>query len=172
MPYKKRPVLPALTNGQIELLRAKIRQRSIVRANGCRDWIGSRSSQMKYATIADPRRPSQPLYLHHATAEMNGKPKPANACPDGSHRWELHHVCKNRVCLNSDHMVWVTSRQHVALHVQDRAELVAQRKTRREAAKRTAQLLLSARNQPRPVRSVPAPAAGPAVATEMEMGAA
>jgi hypothetical protein len=164
MPYKKRAALPALTPDQIELLRKKIQQRSIVRANGCRDWIGSRSSQMKYATIADPRRPSQPLYLHHACAEINGKHKPTTACPDGSHRWELHHICKNRVCMNSNHMVWVTSRQHVALHVQDRAALVAQRKARREAAKRAAQQLLSATKQPRPV---PAPAAGAAMALEV-----
>jgi HNH endonuclease len=163
MSYTKRPALPALTLDQIELLRTKIQRRSIVRPSGCRDWIGSRSSQMKYATIADPRRPAQPLYLHHATAEVNGKQKPNTPCPDGSHRWELHHICKNRVCVNPSHIIWVTSKQHVALYVQDRAELVARRKAQHKAAERETQQFLLENKAPQQV-----PTAGGA-AMELEV---
>ena len=35
--------------------------------------------------------------------------------PDGSHRWELHHICLNRSCVNPDHIQLVTHREHARI---------------------------------------------------------
>ena len=81
---------------------------------GCWEWQRSRSSQGRYPTIGIG--PGRPEYAYKvAWVDANG-PLPASPCPDGSHRWELHHACRNRACVNPDHIELLTSKQHVAEH--------------------------------------------------------
>ena len=73
-------------------------------------------------TIALPGS-RQPEYADRvAWAEANG-PIPIKTCPDGSWRWELHHRCFNKDCVNSSHIQLVTQKQHVAIHNVRRAAM-------------------------------------------------
>ena len=89
-------------------------------ATGCFEWKGSLSSQGGYPTIALPasRRPEYAYRI--AWAAVNG-PIPLKACPDGSYRWEIHHLCFNRRCVNPKHLKLLTQKQHAAAHNARRA---------------------------------------------------
>jgi HNH endonuclease len=89
---------------------------------GCHEWTGSLSSQGGYPTIA-LRGTRKPEYAHRvAWAEANG-PIPIKPCPDGSGRWEIHHLCFNRICVNAKHLKLVTKKQHGQLHSERRAAM-------------------------------------------------
>jgi hypothetical protein len=61
----------------------------------------------------DSRRPD---YAHRVAWESVHGPVPTTPCPDGSHRWELHHTCLNRSCVNPAHIQLVTHREHTDIH--------------------------------------------------------
>jgi hypothetical protein len=89
---------------------------------GCYEWNGSLSSQGGYPTIALPGG-RKPEYAYRvAWAEANG-PIPITPPPDGSYRWEIHHVCFDRRCVNPEHLQLVTQKQHVAIHNARRAAM-------------------------------------------------
>jgi len=81
----------------------------------CWEWQRSHSSQGRYPTISVEgcRRPD---YAHRVAWESVHGPVPTTPCPDGSHRWELHHTCLNRSCVNPDHIQLVTHREHTDIH--------------------------------------------------------
>ncbi|MDE1161911.1 MAG: HNH endonuclease signature motif containing protein [Acidobacteriaceae bacterium] len=80
---------------------------------GCYNWTGSLSSQAGYPTIGDGQKV---LYAHRVAWESINGPMPTTPCPDGSFRWELHHVCQNKRCINQTHIQLVTQREHAVLH--------------------------------------------------------
>jgi hypothetical protein len=84
-------------------------------ATGCWEWLGSRSSRGKYPTISveGSRRPE---YAYKVAWESLFGPVPETPCLDGSWRWELHHICLNRNCVNPNHLQLVTQRAHMAIH--------------------------------------------------------
>jgi hypothetical protein len=152
---RKYPSLPSLSPEQKKNLRKKLRTRTIVDSEtGCRIWEGAVATQSRYGIIGDPRTGcKRPSYTHHLAAEIAGKVQP-NVYPfDGSHEWQLHHVCRRRLCTNPDHLVWLTSKQHSAEHAPDRAEAAARRRVAKAAA--------VPRKGPRPVP--PAACAAPAM---------
>ena len=88
----------------------------------CWEWSGSRSSQGRYPTISVAGG-LKPEYAHRiAWAEVNG-PIPLTPCPDGSWRWELHHRCFNKDCVNPSHIQLVTQKKHVAIHTARRTAM-------------------------------------------------
>ena len=89
---------------------------------GCWNWNASLSSQGKYPTVASEEDGRTPLYVHHATWTTVNGPVPTTPCPDGSHRWELHHSCTNNKCINPSHIDLVTHREHVEAHKHERRE--------------------------------------------------
>jgi hypothetical protein len=89
---------------------------------GCFEWNRGLSTQGGYPTIALPGS-RKPEYAHRvAWAEVNG-PIPITPCSDGSGRWEIHHLCFNRLCVNPKHLKLVTKKQHGALHSARRAAM-------------------------------------------------
>lgn len=82
---------------------------------GCFEWQRSLSSQGRYPTIGMEGK-RRPEYAYKVAWESVNGPVPVTPCPDGSWRWELHHRCFNRQCVNPDHIQLVTHNQHVALH--------------------------------------------------------
>src|ERR1039458_2159886 len=89
----------------------------------CFDWNRSLSTQGGYPTIALART-DNPEYAHRvAWAEVNG-PIPLKPCPDGSLRWEIHHICFNRLCVNPKHLKLLTKKQHSAIHSARRAAVL------------------------------------------------
>lgn len=81
-------------------------------ASGCRIWTGALSSQGRYPTVAAGGGSGKVLYVHQVMAG----PAPEGSPPDGSHRYEVHHLCFRRSCVNPDHLTWLTHRQHMAIH--------------------------------------------------------
>ena len=82
---------------------------------GCWDWNRSRSSQGRYPTIARARS-GKPEYAYRVAWAGGNGPIPLKPCPDGSWRWELHHRCFNKDCVNPSHIKLVTQKLHVAIH--------------------------------------------------------
>jgi hypothetical protein len=110
---------------------------------GCWIWARSLSTQGKYPTVAGEVNGKRPVYAYRATYEDKFGPIPTTPCPDGSHRWELHHKCAgvgstqggtNR-CVNPDHIMLVTSKEHRAIHKAMRAELKAAKATKKTPKK-------------------------------------
>lgn len=88
----------------------------------CWEWNRSRSSQGRYPTIGLPGS-GKPEYAYRiAWSEANG-PIPIKPCPDGSWRWEIHHVCFNKLCVNPKHLKLVTNKEHTAAHNARRAAM-------------------------------------------------
>jgi hypothetical protein len=80
----------------------------------CHIWTGSHSSQGRYPTVGTAS--ATPAYVH----KLMAGPAPEFPPPDGSHRWEAHHTCRNRSCVNGKHLVWLTHRQHMKVHAEIR----------------------------------------------------
>ncbi len=56
-------------------------------------------------------------YLHELVWELSrGRAIPEGACPDGSRRYEVHHLCDHRRCLNADHLLLVSQKRHSRIH--------------------------------------------------------
>jgi len=93
-------------------------------ATKCHEWTGSISSQAGYPTIGIGR--SKPEYAYRVAWTAANGPMPTTPPPDGSWRWELHHDCENKRCVNADHVVLLTNKQHAARHKALRAARAAQ----------------------------------------------
>ena len=89
---------------------------------GCYDWNRGLSSQGGYPTISLPGGRATEYAHRIAWAEANG-PIPIKPCPDGSWRWEIHHMCFERRCVNPKHLKLVTQKQHSAIHSDRRAAM-------------------------------------------------
>jgi len=89
---------------------------------GCWEWVRSHSTQGRYPTIGMPGS-HRPEYAYRVAWESVNGPVPTTPCPDGSHRWELHHSCQNRSCVNPQHIELVTHREHVREHNAIRATI-------------------------------------------------
>ena len=127
----------------------RIRGRWIVNEfTGCWLWQGSHSSQGLYPTVGGPG--GTVVYLHRAMYEATYGPIPTEPPADGSRRFEIHHSCGSRSCLNPEHLALVTQRQHATIHAGLRAEKRAAR------AKRNTMPL---RIPPMPIPALVAPAA-------------
>jgi hypothetical protein len=85
-------------------------------ATQCWNWNGSRSSQYRYPTIASEENGKTPLYAYRAMWEDANGSIPAGPAPDGSWRYEMHHRCENKACINPAHVMLVTSKEHAAIH--------------------------------------------------------
>lgn len=86
--------------------------------NDCWEWQGAIATQGGYPIIGgyvDGKKVS-PQYAYKVLWVEKFGPMPTEDCPDGSHRWELHHTCENKHCVNPDHLILVTHREHMALH--------------------------------------------------------
>lgn len=91
-------------------------------ATMCWEWSGGRSSQGRYPTISLAGGRGTEYAYRIAWAEANG-PIPIKPGPDGSWRWEIHHLCFNRHCVNPKHLKLLTQKQHVAAHNTRRAAM-------------------------------------------------
>lgn len=70
--------------------------------DGCLLWRGVISSQGYAITRIDGEK----QYVHRLLTP-------------GSENLEVHHLCGNRSCVNEEHLVVVTSKQHSAYHLKD-----------------------------------------------------
>ena len=82
---------------------------------GCHEWTGAMSTQAGYPTVMVNSK-NDIRYVYHLTWEALNGPIPEGPCPDGSHRYELHHRCENKACINAHHVQLLTSRQHQEIH--------------------------------------------------------
>lgn len=87
-------------------------------ATGCHNWTGSHSSQGSYPTIGNGQSTE---YAHRVAYVQANGPIPSGPAPDGSHRYEIHHTCRNRSCVNPAHLELLSHREHMAIHSADRA---------------------------------------------------
>jgi hypothetical protein len=115
----------------------------------CWMWARSRSSQGKYPTIGSDISPKTPKYVHQVMWESVNGPVPTTPCPDGSDRWELHHRCFEKTCINPNHVVLLSRKAHAREHRLIRSVLKAAKKSK----------VISF-----PVKPVAPPAPAPAVA--------
>jgi hypothetical protein len=82
---------------------------------GCHNWTGSRSSQGRYPTVSIEGS-KRPVYAYRLSWEAINGPMPTTAPPDGSDRWEFHHQCENKGCVNGKHVQLVTRKEHAQIH--------------------------------------------------------
>lgn len=104
---------------------------------GCHVWTASTSSQHKYPTIASEENGKRPVYAYRASWESANGPLPTTPPPDGSYRWEFHHVCQNKRCVNAAHVRLVSQRQHAAIHADLRRRRSQDQRPRRPVAPTT-----------------------------------
>ena len=72
---------------------------------GCLLWLGTKFNQGYGLFILD----GQSIQAHRIHWEMaNDAPQPGK---------ELHHICKNKACVNLDHLEEVTRREHKRKHL-------------------------------------------------------
>ena len=89
----------------------RIRKKLVVNDfNHCWIWHGALSSQGKYPTIGVKRGEVQ--YVHRLLYEDRNGPLPDGPAPDGT-RWELHHACMNKRCVNPAHISLMTRTKHI-----------------------------------------------------------
>lgn len=72
----------------------------------CVVWMGARRGRYGVA-----RRNGRPVSVHRlAYRELVG-PIPAKC--------SIHHLCRNKLCVNEDHMVLVTDSEHAKIHIHE-----------------------------------------------------
>ncbi len=82
--------------------------RHVDRAEGCWNWLGSKDTK-GYGKINSGGRFGHPLFAHRVSWELvNG------SIPDGL---EIDHKCRNRGCVNPDHLEVVTHQENLARSV-------------------------------------------------------
>jgi len=75
--------------------------------NGCRIWIGSTKSNGRPQIAAGGKHGGAVIAYNAAYQLVHGK------IPKG---YELHHKCRNMLCINLKHLQLVTRLQHAELH--------------------------------------------------------
>jgi len=74
----------------------------------CWEWRGATDGT--YGEFGTATKPKQVIGCAHAIAwELSGGAK-------STHKFPLHHLCGNRLCVNPNHMAMVTSAGHARLH--------------------------------------------------------
>jgi HNH endonuclease len=87
--------------------------------NQCFIWTAATGTQGQYPVIrgdGDEEGKGKPRYVYHLTWEAENGQIPTTPPPDGSRRWELHHICFNRLCIRASHVRLLTQKQHAKLH--------------------------------------------------------
>lgn len=75
----------------------------IDQVSGCWNWTASK--HLGYGQIGAGRRPSKPLFAHRVSFELHKGPIPADLVVD--------HMCRNRACVNPDHLRLLTRGDNV-----------------------------------------------------------
>lgn len=121
--------LHELTETELELIRYALDQKSELNmTTGCIEWIGTISTQFGYPTVWNHYEGTV-VYAYHAALAVAGRPKPQEPPPAGQgYRWEAHHHCRNKRCINPSHVSWVGNRVHSDLHAGERAARALARK--------------------------------------------
>jgi hypothetical protein len=92
-----------------------IRQR--VSRNDCIESAGRAHSRGYRSVQVD----GVSFLAHRVAYEAAYGPIPTELPSDGSARWEVHHRCENKVCVNPEHLQLVTSCEHKRIHLRGRA---------------------------------------------------
>jgi hypothetical protein len=104
--------LHQLTTSELDIIRYTLAHKSTLNTStGCMQWDGAISTQYGYPTVWNAFTRSI-CYAHHAALTVDGRPKPQEPPADGSYRWEAHHSCRFKACINPEHLTWVTNREH------------------------------------------------------------
>ena len=85
----------------------------------CWTWTAATGTQGKYPLMRGDGNEGgrgKLRYVYHLTWEAEHGPIPSTRPPDGSSRWELHHICFNRLCIRPDHLELLTQREHAKKH--------------------------------------------------------
>jgi hypothetical protein len=84
-----------------------------VNENDCHIWNGSVNGE-GYGTIQEANGSTTLVHILSWVAAHGERPtkKPT----DGSRRWEVHHLCKNKLCINSAHLVLLSAKPHSFVH--------------------------------------------------------
>jgi hypothetical protein len=85
---------------------------------GCTLWTGA-TTPPGYAEL---RWGGKVAYAHRVAYERQYGPIPTTPPPDGSARYELHHTCSRRRCVNPEHIKLLPQKEHLSLHARLRAE--------------------------------------------------
>jgi hypothetical protein len=86
----------------------------VCKRTGCWIWIGPKFRK-GYGKFITYRRGKRTVYLAHRWSYMtwNGKIK---------RKREIHHTCEKKACVNPEHLMSVTRRQHNRIHAKARSE--------------------------------------------------
>jgi hypothetical protein len=135
MPKKK---LHQLTVSELDIIAYSLRQKSVLNATtGCLEWHGAISTQWGYPTVWSAFEKTT-VYAYHASLTVAGNPMPQELPKDGGYRWECHHSCRTKKCINPEHLGWVSNREHSDLHAGERASRALARRQAKKRLKRAA----------------------------------
>lgn len=81
----------------------RLRRRMQVSESGCWEWMGTRNSSGYGVIVFPPKR----YGVHRVAYEVW-----IGSIPEGHH---IHHTCRNRACLNPDHLRCLSASTHVQL---------------------------------------------------------
>ena len=98
----------------------------------CQIFTGALSSGDRYGVI---RVVGKVDYAHKLAWEHVNGPIPEGPTHDGSKRFELHHCCENKACVNAvdGHILLLTSKEHRKLHWNQRRAAKESKQIQREA---------------------------------------
>jgi hypothetical protein len=132
----KKKKLHELTVSELDILRYSLAQKSVLNATtGCMQWTGAISTQYGYPTVWNAFERTT-VYAHHAAMAVDGRPKPQEPPADGGYRWESHHSCRFKACVNAEHLTWVSNREHSDLHAGERQSRALARRAAKKKAKK------------------------------------
>jgi hypothetical protein len=135
-----------LSSFHIRHLRAKLEANTIRdEVTGCLIWQGAVATQRGYGITHNPST-EHPSYVHHVALLVNHQPKPsAPPDPADGYRWECHHACRNRLCVEPSHLSgWIGNRVHSQYHLGERAARAVARKLAKRKAKKASQAISEA----------------------------
>jgi hypothetical protein len=79
--------------------------------DGCVDWPKVNVRGYGYGTFGGVA-----MTAHRAAYIETYGPIPEELPEDGSRQWEVHHRCENKACVNPDHLVLLSAKQHKQIH--------------------------------------------------------
>jgi hypothetical protein len=113
------PVDPAATHkpnfipADPELLAYLLERTTLDEQTGCRVWNMGTSSQGKYATLGHG---GTVVYAHRLAYKSAYGAIPEGSIKHESMSVEIHHSCRNRLCIEPTHLVAITRNLHGAAH--------------------------------------------------------